>query len=69
MSDNLKITKAQADQAFGAIVNAINAAMTNRFPIGIEHVEKHMQIKGALQVLGEVCRTHFDVDAPVKKES
>ncbi len=67
----LKISKEQADQAFSIIVQAINAAMLGRFPAGIEHVEKCMQIKGALQVIGTVCHGVFGTAAapvPEKKE-
>ncbi|MCZ7608502.1 MAG: hypothetical protein M5U25_21155 [Planctomycetota bacterium] len=57
--DAVKVTKEQASQAFSLLVQAVDAALTGSFPVGLDHVEKHMQIKGALQVISVVMKDHY----------
>lgn len=66
MSDSIKsiITKDQANKAFSMLVEAINAAMAGKFPVGLDHIEMHMQIKGALHVLGAALKEHYEAEQP-----
>jgi len=69
MSEGIKITKEQASQAFSLLVQAVDAALTGAFPVGLDHVEKHMQIKGALQVISEVMKDHYaELEQPKSPE-
>ena len=55
-----KISKEMANQAYTTVVQAISAAMQGKFPAGIEHVEVHMEIKGAVQVLGAALKEYYE---------
>lgn len=57
--------KEQVNQAFGLVVQAINLALAGRFPIGLEHLDTHMQVKGALELIGGTLKKHFEMpEAP-----
>lgn len=55
----MKISREQANQAFNTTVQAVSAAMAGKFPIGIDHVEIHMEIKAALQTLGAALKEYY----------
>ena len=71
-----KITKEHANAAFQQVVGAINIAMTGRFPTGLEHLDTHMQVKAAVEILGIALKQYFEAgpdlkiitDEPEKKE-
>lgn len=52
--------KEEANKSFSIIVEAINLALTGRFPVGLDHIETHMQVKQALTTLSEVMKEHFE---------
>jgi len=56
--------KEQVNQAFGTVVQAINLALAGRFPIGLEHLDVHVQVKGALEMIGGTLKEHFSVASP-----
>ena len=58
--DAIKVTKEQASKAFGLLVQAMDAALIGKFPVGLDHIEKHMEIKGALQVVGAALKEQYE---------
>lgn len=42
------ITKEEADKSFKLIVDALDLAMSGRFPMGLDHIESHASLKAAL---------------------
>lgn len=51
--------KERVDQAFRIVIEAIDLAMVGKFPIGINFVEDHLRVKGALQVIsGELLKVY-----------
>ena len=65
MADTEPTPAERADQAFNIIAHAINLAMGGKFPTGMEHLDFHMQVRGAVQYIGALLKqTYPEVEAP-----
>lgn len=60
-----KISREQANQAYRTIVEAINAAMTGNFPVGLESLDLQVQIKAAAVMLGTALREYYGEPKPM----
>ena len=56
MADAEPTEAERADQAFNIIAHAINLAMGGKFPTGMEHLDFHMQVRGAVQYMGGLLK-------------
>jgi len=65
-----KTSREQANQAFNTVVQAVSSAMGGKFPIGIDNIEIHVEIKAALQLVGAALKEYYGEpvaasDAPI----
>lgn len=51
--------KDRANEAFQIVIKAVNLAMIGEFPLGIDHCELHLRIKGALQYVGQELKNIY----------
>jgi len=54
------MNKEEANKAFQITVEAINLSLSGKFPVGLDHIELHVQVKAALTTLSEVMKEHFE---------
>jgi len=59
-----KISKEMANQSFTMVVQAVNSAMSGQFPVGLDHVEMHLDLKRAMMTLGSALKEYYG-DPPV----
>lgn len=58
-------TEAQiADDAFNLVAHALNLAMGGKFPTGMEHLELHMQVRGAQNYIGSILKRLYPEVVP-----
>lgn len=53
------------EQAWRIVVNALDLALKKEFPLGFASVEMHMDLKGAMQYLGDQLKKLFPEEEPV----